>query len=912
MFCRYFTIFLFSICSVSFAAGSGPARREYEARIYNLDERNRYEEAISLSDEFANAMFAQSGAGLPFAQAISLKAYLLLKLGRLDQATALFEQALAVYRKNVQTSDPALARALGNLGVAYQQGGRHDEAGQLFKQSLEINDAALKPDDPEIATSLTNLAKIYERQDRAIEAEGLLRRALKIREKRFPKADPIIAASLQNLAGALSPQGRDAEAEPLLRRAIAIREASQPRFHPETAGAYQFLAVNLRRQMRFAESEARFLTALEIRKKSQPEGHPDIASNLKDFATLYIEQDRFEKAAPLLKQAIRMIEKSYSEDHHDLIELIELLAYVLDQRGDFAEALTYARRGSVLAARNATVTRASWLAFLNHVRITWHVYEAGQRKDVALLDEALAAAQRAELSATAASISSLAVRLAATDPALQEIVRERQDTEAAREQADRQLAALYVLPREARGDAGAKFRALLSQTHSRLEQLDKRIAADFPRYTSLVRPAPLGVSEIQALLRPDEALVNFLTGENETFVWAITGNRAIWDRVDLGRRELQQYEQTLRNGLQPGKFSDGNDQPYDLALAHRIYKMLFGSIEGAIQTKRYLMVASSGVLTSMPFQALVLSPPQPAPPKASEEGYRGANWFVRRFALSILPAVSNLKALRLAVQSRPERKPLIGFANPDFGNNRQASAARARSYTSYWKGAAADLDALRAGLAALPETEQELRAVARFAGARGEDLYFQSAASETAVKQAKLSDYRIIYFATHGLVAGEVGGLAEPALVLSLPQRASEFDDGLLTMSEVSKLRLDADWVVLSACNTAAGDKQGADALSGLTRAFFYAGARALLVSHWPVETNSGVSLTTGAFEAMRKNPAMGRAEALRQSMLALIEGSAQGSAHPAYWAPFFVAGEGSAGVSTTTDTERQASPRLQ
>ena len=108
-----------------------------------------------------------------------------------------------------------------------------------------------------------------------------------------------------------------------------------------------------------------------------------------------------------------------------------------------------------------------------------------------------------------------------------------------------------------------------------------------------------------------------------------------------------------------------------------------------------------------------------------------------------------------------------------------------------------------------------------------------------------LAQARIMHFATHGLVTGEIGGLAEPALVLTPPAEATAADDGLLTASEVSSLHLDADWVILSACNTAAGESGNAEALSGLARSFFYAGARALLVSHWPVNSEAAVALTT-------------------------------------------------------------------
>jgi CHAT domain-containing protein len=204
---------------------------------------------------------------------------------------------------------------------------------------------------------------------------------------------------------------------------------------------------------------------------------------------------------------------------------------------------------------------------------------------------------------------------------------------------------------------------------------------------------------------------------------------------------------------------------------------------------------------------------------------------------------------------------------------------------------------LAAALPQLRDTADELSAVAKDLSVDAADIHLGVDASETAVKRARVSDYRIVYFATHGLVAGDVKGVAEPSLALSMPKQPSDSDDGLLTASEVaSQLKLNADGVVLSACNTIAGDKPGAEALSGLARAFFYAGASALLVSHWAVSSEAATRLTTSTFDILKSDPKIGRAEALRRAMLLYLnDPSCPQNAYPALWGPFALIGEGTA-----------------
>ena len=398
-----------------------------------------------------------------------------------------------------------------------------------------------------------------------------------------------------------------------------------------------------------------------------------------------------------------------------------------------------------------------------------------------------------------------------------------------------------------------------------------------------------------------------LGGEKATQIFAVTRGDLVWRTIGLGADDLAKKIAEFRRGLDVDEYeksvADGHPILFDLGLAHELYATLLQPVESTVKDKKRLIVVPTGALTALPFHLLTTQAPHAAEPTTMET-YRSAAWLIRRQAVSVLPSVTSLKSLRVLSNARLGGKPLIGFGDPIFNAAAEAQAAtrgvktatatRTRALSDYWQGVGVEPSQLAQDLPRLADTADELRVVAHKLGAPESDIHLRAEATEANVKRLPLADYRVVYFATHGLVAGDVKGLAEPSLALTLPQTPSATDDGLLTASEVAQLKLNADWVVLSACNTVAGDKPGAEAMSGLARAFFYAGARALLVSHWTVGSNAATRLTTSTFDILKADPTLGRAEALRRAMLAFLHDTTDpNNAYPAFWAPFEIVGEG-------------------
>jgi CHAT domain-containing protein len=367
-------------------------------------------------------------------------------------------------------------------------------------------------------------------------------------------------------------------------------------------------------------------------------------------------------------------------------------------------------------------------------------------------------------------------------------------------------------------------------------------------------------------------------------VWAVPAEGAPALHVSpLTRGQVAELVAQLRKGLDVGERPNPGRAPFDAAASHRLYAELLAPVRPAIGAARVVTVATASELGQVPLAVLLTRPPE-GPFDAAR-----APWLARELALNQVSTAAAFRALREAQPNRVPQAAFFGFGDPLFKAGAAGPAAKATVRTLVRGGTGSE--ALDYGsVPPLPETRDEIVAIAQALGADPvKDARFGAQATRAAAMTTDLSGRRVVAFATHGLKPGDLPGLSRPALAMAAtPDGASPF----LVLDDVLTMKLAAEWVVLSACNTASDDGRAQEAYSGLARAFFFAGARSVLATHWSVETVSARELVTRVFTHQARQDAP-RAESLRQAQLELIDGKAgPGFAHPFFWAPYALYGD--------------------
>jgi CHAT domain-containing protein len=807
--------------------------------------------------------------------------------------------------------------------------GNYAEAEIVWRKTI-----ALASTEPHLATDRDRahaaLAETLIHQDRLLEAENEARQAIIGAFANRGARSAHSAWMLRHLAWVLLEQGRFPEAETLARLATdSFNKAGTAQDSLRWATARADLARALGAQGRDDES-LREYDEIRVALSRHPESVEHFFSGHVDYANLLLRRGSVDRALKMLTVALELSRRSLGDGHRETARVRAARAHAYALKGDVALALgEFAAATAVLSIRapedEAPAVRplaadarlgalGAYVGLLADIKDTAHDGRAGLDATA----EAFRIADAARGRAVQHALDASAVRAAAQSPALADVVREMQDTK-------QRIRALY----DELGDAAnggdqqsvAQARKRLGEQRALLRTLRARVDTEFPAYAELTDPKAVTLERARSLLRPGEALIATLVTRDRTFVWAVSPSGPVaFAAAPIGAGDLEKDVATLRAALEPNAKTLGDIPEFDVAVAQRLYEMLLEPVRAGWHDARHLLVVAHGPLGQLPL-GLLPTRRRMLPPESGLmfSNYREVPWLARTHAITMLPSVGSLAALRALPAGAASRRAFVGFGDPWFSRDQITVAPAAGSQEP--RDAALTTRALRVTLRSarrasdwsqlgklppLPDTGAEIQAIAAATNANPDrDVFLGPRANETTVKTLDLAGYRIIAFATHALVAGDLPGLTQPALALSAPDIAGVDGDGVLTTDEILALRLNADWIVLSACNTAGGQGAGAEAVSGLGRAFFYAGARALLVSNWPVETTSARRLTTQLF---RQRVDASRAEALWATLNWMIDhgelvdsdtGKAVFSyAHPIFWAPFTLVGDGGGAVS--------------
>lgn len=783
---------------------------------------------------------------------------------------------------------------------------------------------------------VTGQARMKAKQGRLAEAEADARRALLSRLKDDGKYNPTTTTYIGTLAAILIDEGRYADAESLMRtaldinRTVGVAEDSQVIVR-ELSG----LATVLNLQHKRKDAIAVYAEIDKATANWDPRRREALDLNGSRINSYYAagQIDRgITSAQNLLKREIARV----GENNYDTANARATLAFGYMKGNRDADAIREYKAAIpilIAGARESADDDSSAGVEMRSDRLQGHIEtyiallnrtQTGADDGVAAETFALADAIRGQSVQKALAASSARAQI--KDPALAELVRQEQDLS---KQVNAQLGTLnnaLALPSGQRDESTVQtLNVAIKNLRGERDKLRADIAKRFPNYANLIAPRPPSVDEIKATLKPDEALLSFYLGRDASFVWAVPKEgKVAFAVIPATAGDIATRIQALRKALEPEAALVSDIPAFDLAAAYELYSLLLKPVEAGWKQAKSLLVVTNGALGLLPLSLLPTEPVKELDPGGLMfSNYRNVQWLARTHAVTVVPSAAALRTLRQLPPGPAARDPFIGFGDPYFSVEQAAEAAAEEAKPVVVASADTGATTMRglplarrsspridgvssaelAQLPRLPDTAAELTSIAKALRLDpAKVLHLGKEANEKAVETADLSHYRIIDFATHGLVPGELNGLTQPALALTAPVVAGVSGDGLLTMEKILALKLDADWVVLSACNTAAGAGAGAEAASGLGQAFFYAGTRTILVTNWSVHSASARVLVSDLFRRQAADPQLSRAEALRQAMIALLDNGGFvddqsktlfSYGHPLFWAPYTIIGDG-------------------
>ena len=780
--------------------------------------------------------------------------------GRPEQAEKAYRAALSLQEKAQGKDSPAGAAAMMSLALQISVQGRFDDAQQFFTR----------------AEGLINQAGAAQ-----IDRNGRARLALYTGLHALNQSDPKLAIQrFQQAEEAYKTQVPEA-------REVPIMSARRAAISGSSAGGVSLgdALANSQPYATLAEKEA-LLGILESRRDRAIALR--LSGNSQDATAVGRSAERFAKAngltAPVyaarLFRTVGVNSAADEQIDNALSELGESVrAFRIAQprtrpiaETQLAQAALLARKGRTADALEQCRSAAALLKDTKDgvdfelMQPCLGIYAAAASAAGAagqtMLAEMFAASQLTRGSITDQEIRRTAVRLAAggADPRVSEAIRKQQDAEHALSDLLRDRDAIGATPPDAAAVAkAADLDKSIIAARIALSDADGVVQAAAPNYQQLIQQA-VRPEDVFAALRPQEAFVAITLARSGGWTFVLRDGRIAVGQVGGGTDEITALVKKVRKSIEPG--DDDRVPTYDVAAAKDLYDRTLAPVASALEGASLMTIAPTGPLLSLPFEVLLTGP-------ADAKNLSNAPFLARKFIIAHVPAAANFVKLRQTAASRQPR-PWLGFG--DFRPITDAQAAK-----TYQGDRCKESAHVLASLPRLDGTEVELDIASRIFGANATDKVTGPTFTVPKVKamnaSGSLYQYRIIHFATHGLLPAELACQDEPAIITSVPDGAKDAIGALLTSSEISNLKLDADAVILSACNSGGpGGTTAGESLAGLARAFFYAGARSLVVTHWTVDDSTATRLVSRTLLNYEKNHTQGLATALRNAQTQYLD----------------------------------------
>ena len=859
----------------------------------------------------------------------------------------------AYYADGVEPSLPAIERSIGVLSGTLQGAAvtQHQISPALAAQRLAAN--AFSASDVGQYEAWIKTASSANRAGNYADAESAYRSVAGLQRRVLGPASPALAQTLAGQAVQFSNLGRYNDAEKLLNQAEILAKAPGQTDENALPLVLHDRAIHLLNEQKpdqalaeFKLSEAGFIANLNgaplipaqenftVSGKHGMAARDVFADPTQTAALIGVVENRRGEAVALERlnrlaeseaaaDSARRIADANDFDAPDMrARLLRTAAFVSEARGEHSVALTqlassasafsiafpnslaYAKTRLLLAGRQVDAGQnAAALASCHAAIMALQAAEQGTEPSLLLpclkllndsttdanaesVHEAMfEAAELGQGSVTSQQIAEASARLSenARNPKVSALIKDRADLKARLsdllERQQEQIGTGAEDGHAAKSDP--ELDAKIGKMQTELAEKTQALQAASPNFGSLVQKV-VTAHEVLATLRPGEVFCSIMLAKNTGWSFLAADGRIYVAPVQGGSERMAKLVSRIRASLDTETMPP---PPFDTGAAEELYQALLGSFGTQLQAASAFTVAPTGPLLSLPFGLLLSG-------HANPEALAGAPWLVQHLVVAHVPAPANFVSLRKLAGTSRATTPWFGFG--DFRPVTMAQATQAFPPAN-----CGDSASLLAHLPPLPGAQVELQTVRALTHASAADQLLGPAFTANAVLHTDLKDVRILHFATHALLSTDLKCQTEPALVTSAPANAASADAALLSSSQVTQMDLDADTVILSACNTGGGAGGSAgESLSGLARSFFFAGARSMLVTHWAVNDRVTAYLVALAIAKSQADPSLGIAGGLaaaQRKMLAEATGDLAAEAHPFYWAPLAVIGDGRA-----------------